>query len=125
MKTALILAAVLLATPAHAKPFMCVLFPKSCIEPTAAPEPAPAPVAVPPVVVKPPPKAKPLPRVIRPKYKPAPAKARRKHAAVPSWCSWVPAGTSIDRMKTEAKSRGIAWTSSAAAQAQACLNSKK
>jgi hypothetical protein len=59
------------------------------------------------------------------KKKAPPAKAKRQHVAVPDWCWKVPAGTSIDRMKTEAKSRGIAWTSSAAAQAQACLNSKK
>jgi hypothetical protein len=125
MRTALILAAVLLATPAHAKPFMCVLFPKSCIEPTAAPEPAPAPVAVPPVVVKPPPKAKPLPRVIRPKYKPAPAKARRR-AAMPSWCDRIPSGTTMERVGSVAPLLiGRPLTATERAQARACIASKK
>lgn len=100
MKAALILALVLVITPAQAKPWMCVLWPKQCIEPTAAPEPAPPPAVVQPAAAKPHPKAKPLPRVIRPKYKPAPARARHAAVAMPSWWSCKKA-----REKVAGKSR--------------------
>lgn len=44
MRTAIILAAVLVAVPAHAKPWQCVLWPKTCL-PEAVPVPTPRPAA--------------------------------------------------------------------------------
>lgn len=87
MKAALILAAVLASLPAHAKPWQCVLYPRTCdvlipvpvpAPPEIRPEPppvfVPAPVPLPPVVVQP------APAVAKPHHKPAakPVKSKFK-----------------------------------------------
>lgn len=146
MRTALILAAMLVAVPAQAKPWNCVLWPKQCAEPVpveAAPVPAPRPVEAPPepqstpapapasaAVPSLPPAArarevtpKPLPRIIRPKYKPAPAKARRAAKAKQvDWCKHVPAIATEGQVIKGAAGYGLTVS---VAQARACLKSKK
>jgi hypothetical protein len=131
MKSALILAAVLIAAPAHAKPWQCVLWPKSCQAPVPVLIPAPDPPAVaaepskavPPVAV-PVPAAKPHP-------KPALAKSRRikskfkKAKTHTAWCSRVPSWATMGMIETAAKAHGVEMTDHYRAQAQACLNSKK
>lgn len=128
MRAALILVTIIFSSslvgikitvPAHAKPWQCVLWPKSCQVPDPLPAPEPPAAqqpsqAAPPVVPKP--TAKSHPR-IKSKF----AKPKRK-AALPSWCKQVPSWASVAQMQSEATKRGHVLTSQ---QAQACLDSKK
>jgi hypothetical protein len=78
MKAALILAAVLLALPAQAKPWQCVLYPRTCDAPVVVTAPAPEPEIVP--VPRPRPQAAPVaaPAVAKPHHKPDAKPARVK-----------------------------------------------
>lgn len=135
MRAALILAALLITIPAHAKTWQCWAYPKTCQAPAAvealpvAPPVAPvdvAPVAVAPLPA-PRPAAKRAPGVVTPlpskvkRVKSKFAKPKRK-AAVEWWCSYVPAGATEAQIIKAAADRNRVISH---AQAGACLASKK
>ncbi len=139
----------LLVTPAEALTLQqavdwghCRLYPSHarCRPPAPPAEPVQAPVAAPPPappIIPPSPQVAPVvvpakPVKAKPRVKSKPklheAKKARKRLVGKGrgtwWCRLTPAGTTIEDMQAEAKSRKIAWTPQRAADAQDCLNSK-
>lgn len=137
MRALIIAGALLLAVPAQAASWQCVLWPSACkVQVPAEPEPVLPPIASEPVL--PPPAAAPVPApppivsvrppAPKPTAKPRPrikAKfAKPKRAAVPSWCRYVPPGTTMKRIEDEAEARGKVMSASHRQQAKACIASK-
>lgn len=136
MRAALVLAALLLAAPAQAKPWECVLWPKSCQAPVSSPLPVPEPPAAlpapiqvaPPVApvkhAKPHPKAKPHPR-IKSKFAKPKRKAVDNSGPDLPWPCWMvrlrAGGRSNAELAAEGRSQGIKLTAKQERQALACL----
>jgi hypothetical protein len=135
MRTALVIAVLLAASPAHGASLTCALWPNSCQPAVVIPaQPAPAmppePLVVTPVPAPSPPAAVRIPAPPRhvqtglpprPKWKPAP---KRKVAALPDWCARVPKGTTMGQIEFAAGVRGQTLTEKNRQQARACLASK-
>jgi hypothetical protein len=133
----LAISALLVAVPAQAKPWQCVLWPKTCPAPVSAPanpepplsQPAPIQPAPPITGIKNTLETPPRPTV---KVAPKPpkriksnfAKPKRKVVALPWWCARIPKGTTIAQIEDAAPTFGVTLTPENRRQAWACLASK-
>lgn len=141
MRASALIILVLAASPVEAKPWQCVLWPKTCQMDEAIPAPPepvqtapvpPPPIPPPPPAVAPPPA--PAPRVMPPAPKIAApkriksnfAKPKRKTVTVQaSWCAKVPSWATLSMIEAAASTRGVTMTEGQRQQALKCLESKR